>query len=222
MTVPSRTPKPVQNPWLQIPLDELEGHLALPHVAQAQLLADVFEDLLKRYSPESLAVLGCAGGNGFERIATDVTKRVVGADLNPEYIERLRARFQDHLPGLETFVGDIQTESITFAPVDLVFAALLFEYVDVDLVLQRIRSLLKAGGLLGTVVQLPQATSPAVTPSPFASLQALAAILQLVPPERLRSRAQAHGYEEIESRWVESPAGKRFQVQVFRRLPEET
>jgi SAM-dependent methyltransferase len=194
--------------------------MALPEVAQAQLLADVLEGLLKRYGPRSVAVLGCAGGNGFERIATETTERVVGVDLNPEYVERLRTRFQGRIPGLELFAGDIQTESITFEPVELVVAGLLFEYVDVDLVLRRVRNLLSVGGILGTVVQTPHPASAVVTPSPFAGLQALAAFMQLVPPERLRDLAGTHGYQEIESRWLESPGGKRFQVQTFRRRPD--
>ncbi|RPI77037.1 MAG: hypothetical protein EHM45_10650 [Desulfobacteraceae bacterium] len=58
----------MKNPWLEIPLCDYEGHRALPQVAQARLLADVFARALGRYSPESVAVLGCAGGSGFERI----------------------------------------------------------------------------------------------------------------------------------------------------------
>jgi ubiquinone/menaquinone biosynthesis C-methylase UbiE len=206
------------NPWFDIPLAEYEGHMALPQVAQAQLLADVFEGMLKEYRPQSLAVLGCAGGNGFERISIATTTRVVGVDINPTYVETLRARFQERIPNLELIVGDIQREAVRFPPVAFVFAALVLEYVDVKIVLERVRSLLTAGGILGAVVQLPSSASSPVTPSPFSSIQALAPFMRLVRPEQLKDLAETTGYQEIASSRAESLGGKQFQVQAFRLL----
>jgi trans-aconitate methyltransferase len=204
------------NPWLDIPLDEYERHMALPQVAQAPLLADVFKGMLEQHRPRSVAVLGCAGGNGFQWISPEVTKRVVGVDINPSYVQQLRIRFNGRIPGLELIVGDIQTEEVAFHPVELIFAGLVLEYVDVDAVLRKLHSLLVSGGVFGTVVQLPHPASAAVTPSPFRSLQALAPVLRFVPPARLTELAGRHVCGEIESRVVESPGGKRFQVQAFR------
>jgi hypothetical protein len=64
------------NPWLTIPLADYEAHMALPQVGQAQLLADLFAAELRERSPSSVAVLGCAGGNGFEHAPAAL--RVVG------------------------------------------------------------------------------------------------------------------------------------------------
>ena len=204
------------SPWHDIPLADYEGHMGSPEVAQAPLLAAIFDDLLRKHAPRSLAILGCLGGNGFERIpATEVT-RVVGVDINSGYIERLRDRFGDRIAGLELLTCDVQSEDSVFEPVQLAYAALLLEYVDVDIALRRIHAVLTAGGILGTVVQLPHLISPSVTPSAFPSLQKLAAFMRLVPPERLRALAGRRGFEEIESR-KETAAGKTFQVQVFRR-----
>ena len=50
----------MKNPWKDIPLADYEGHMA--KVAQAQLLAEVFGEVLKEYSPQSIGVIGCAGG----------------------------------------------------------------------------------------------------------------------------------------------------------------
>ena len=63
------------NSWLQkLPLPEYEAHMAHPRVAQAVLLCDVFAEMLDTHVPGSVAVLGCAGGNGFERISPEATK----------------------------------------------------------------------------------------------------------------------------------------------------
>ena len=55
----------MNNPWLDVPLEEYEGHMAWPAVGQAQLLSDVFSRVIEQFSPRSVAVLGCAGGLDF-------------------------------------------------------------------------------------------------------------------------------------------------------------
>lgn len=45
----------MNNPWLTIPLEDYEGHMALPDVGQAQMLANEFELLLKSHAPNSSA-----------------------------------------------------------------------------------------------------------------------------------------------------------------------
>ena len=205
----------IRNPWLDIPLDDYERHMALPQVAQAQLLSDLLAEALARYAPRSVAVLGCAGGNGFDRLDAGGIERVVGVDINPKYLATARTRFGASLPSLELIAGDLQDASVTFAPVDLVFAGLLFEYVDADLVLGRIRAMLEPGGVLRTVVQLPAASLPKISPSPYGSLAALAPLMHLVPPELLTRHAAAHRYLEADARTVDV-AGKSFRVQDFR------
>ncbi|HEX9200974.1 MAG TPA: hypothetical protein VF865_15545 [Acidobacteriaceae bacterium] len=80
----------MNNPWLTIPLEDYEGHMAMPDVGQAKMLANEFEELLKTYAPTSAALIGCAGGNGFEEAAKTGLTRLVGLDINPTYITELR------------------------------------------------------------------------------------------------------------------------------------
>jgi hypothetical protein len=207
----------MRNPWLDIPLADYEAHMALPHVAQSGLLAELFGLVLKMYSPESVAVLGCAGGNGFDRVDPAVTGRVVGIDLNPEYIAAAADRFRERLPALELLVGDMETEAVTFEPVAMIYAALIFEYVNAAVVLKRLPSLLRRNGLLCTVVQLPSASIPDITPSAFAGLGGLSSVMRLVSPQELRELAAERELQEVHQQQAESPTGKRFQMQVFRR-----
>lgn len=208
-------PEGLTNPWLSIPLADYEGHMGLPSIAQAQLLSDLLAEALAECRPESVAVLGCAGGNGLDRIDPQTTRRVVGVDLNPEYLRTAHARFHDRFPGLELHAGDVQNCSFGFDPVDLVFAALLFEYVDPNETLARIREMLSPEGRLATVVQLAGEQIPEVSPSPFTRLGELQPIMRLVPPESLHDHARANGYRRIDTRRVEAGGGKQFQVQTF-------
>lgn len=95
------------NPWLYIPASDYDAHMALPEVAQAQALSSLMAAALAEYAPSSLAVIGCATGNGFEHINTAHTPRVVGIDINPDYLKILGVRFGGRIPRLELIEADI-------------------------------------------------------------------------------------------------------------------
>jgi SAM-dependent methyltransferase len=146
----------MNNPWLDVPLSDYEAHMSLPTVAQAEMLAAQFSDALRMFLPESVAVIGCAGGNGFDRIPS-ATKRVVGVDINPSYIASASFRYQGSIPGLEFHVADIQSAPLAFDPVDLIFAALVFEYVSLPAALSNLSRVCRPGGRLVSVLQQPPA-----------------------------------------------------------------
>lgn len=211
----------MRNAWLDLPLDDYEAHMALPYVGQAQLLSELLGEALTRYVPRSIALLGCAGGNGFERVITSPVERVIGIDINPAYIERAHARFGHRIAELRLFAGDLETDDFLFKPVELVFAGLLFEYVDVAKVLLQIHSMLQKRGVLMTVIQLPSAIAD-VTPSPYTTLGILSGALRLVSPSRLVGLAQDTGFHLEEEHLVRSAGGKDFFVQAFRMDAEQT
>jgi trans-aconitate methyltransferase len=205
------------NPWLEIPLADYERHMSLPAVAQAALLADQLEALIARFQPSSVAVIGCAGGNGFDRVRSPV-ERLVGVDINPQYIESAASRYAGHIRGLELHVGDIASAKQIFEPVELIYAALVFEYVDLAQSLRNLARHCVRGGVLATLVQLPHETTSAVTPSPYSSLQRLAPAMRLVAPDELAARAADAGFAlEGTANTLAASGGKLFAAQVFRR-----
>jgi len=203
------------NPWLEIPLADYEGHMALAAVAQSGYLAQVLERLAATLEPRSVAVLGCAGGNGLDRLPPAQVRRVVGVDLNPGYLTAAQGRLQGRFRQLELHRLDLAREGGDFAPVDLVFAGLLFEYVPFASVLPRIRRMLNPGGHLGVVLQLPSADIPEVTPSPYVSLGRLEGHMMLVPPRPFEARAGKLGFVTRSSRTIVLDSGKAFQEFVF-------
>jgi SAM-dependent methyltransferase len=206
----------MRNPWLSIPLDDYENHMALPAVGQAQMIADQLDLALARWSPTSIAVLGCAGGNGLDVIAERAVARVVAVDVNPDYIERTRARHALRLRGLELVSADVESESLTYDPVDLTYAALLFEYVDVLAALKTVKRNSRPKAVLTTILQLPHKAIPTVSASPYKSLRGLASALKLVAPGTLRDAAADAGFTAADSSIIQLPSGKRFCVQNFR------
>ena len=204
----------MNNPWLDVPLADYEGHMALPGIEQAQLLSDIFAGVLAKFSPSSVAFIGCAGGNGFDRIAPAIS-RVVGVDLNPRFVAETEARFRGRIENLELIVGDIQSHEVSFSPVDLMFLGLILEYVNVESVIARMPSLLTARGHIVTVLQLPTVGYQQVSPSPFKSVHPVGEAMHLVSPARLQESVEAQGYVQLESCNVVSNGGKQFQVQAF-------
>jgi hypothetical protein len=204
------------NPWLEIPLDEYERHMSLPSIGQAQMLADQLAHLIARYRPASVGIVGCAGGNGLDRIETWSVERVVAVDVNPRYVEASRARHARRLTCLDLYCADVQTGSLQFEPVDLMYAALLFEYVDVPSILATIKRNCRSGGILATVLQLPSRDQHPVSASPYRSLNSLAPIIKLIAPADLCGYAETAGFTAVYSEIITLASGKQFWLQAFR------
>ncbi len=205
----------MKNPWLDVPLDDYESHMSLPHVGQSQLLSQLLGEAIESYRPSSIALLGCAGGNGLERVPSTSVERVVGIDINEQYLERTADRYRNCIPRLELFAGDLGVDRFVFEPVDLVFAGLIFEYVDTTKLLKQALSMLANGGRLVSVVQLPSSIEE-VTPSPYTTLKSISSMLHVVSPDRLTALAKEAGFDIEAERVVTASGGKAFQVSAFR------
>ena len=204
----------MHSPWLDIPLADYEGHMSLPSVSQAEMLAKQFAELLAEFSPSSVAVIGCAGGNGLEHVRSESTARVVGVDINPRYIEELSSRYAKRVPNLELYVADVQ-QPLPFKPVDFIYAALIFEYVALIPTLRNLKAVCRPNGVLAVLLQLPSRSVAPVSPSPFTSLLFLAPAMHLVSPSDFRASAVELGFVPLSSHQISLPSGKEFVVQVF-------
>lgn len=189
--------------------------MALPQVGQAQLLSRPLGEAIERHRPSAVALLGCAEGNGLERIPASSVERVVCIDINQQYLER----YGQLVHRLELVAGNLETDSFTFGPVDLVFAGLIFEYVDARALLRQTRYMLRPEGRLVSVVQLPSRFSD-VTPSPYVSLDRLAPALRVVPVQELKSLALEAGFKWETESVVTASGGKSFQVNTFQATTE--
>jgi len=210
----------MNNPWLQIPASDYEAHMALPEVAQAQALNNLMASALSEYTPASLAVIGCTTGNGFEHINTTHTRRVVGIDINPAYLNILETRFRGRIPCLELLEADITAQDFRIAPVSMVFAGLLFEYVDVSAALRSISQCLASGGILIAVLQQPSTESAPVTATRYKSLELLSPIMNLVPPTHFSNICGCVGLRQIKTDTIPLKKGKTFFVGFYRKDTE--
>jgi ubiquinone/menaquinone biosynthesis C-methylase UbiE len=186
-------------------------------VGQSPVLNQIFAETVAEFCPLSMAVLGCSTGNGFEHIDPDVTQRVVGIDINPDYLNILEQRHRRRLTQLELVCADIASCRLETRSFDLVHGALIFEYVEPERVLPGLATWLRAGGVLSVVLQLPSPTSNKVSETPYRSLRSLGSIMHLVQPVVFKRIAGRSGLSMLQSREIDLRLGKKFHVATYRK-----
>jgi hypothetical protein len=209
-------PTTVVNPWLSIPLAEYEAHMTLPDIAQGPALASELASLVGRHRPSSLALLGCSGGNGLERLDPAVTTRVVALDVNPAYVAIAARRHARSFDRFEPVVCDLAAaREAPFAEVDLVFAGLLLEYVPLATALRFVRSALRREGVFGCVLQVDSKSTGLVSPSPYTSLAVLSGYMSLVTPEEVEREAATSRLRITTMGRLRMPNGKELVTQSY-------
>jgi SAM-dependent methyltransferase len=206
----------VRNPWLEIPLIDYERHMALPEIGQARMLSGQLKLAVEANKPQSLALIGCAGGNGLETIIGGSVRRIVGIDINAQYIEIIHSRFCNFFEQLEVYIGNIENIRYEIAPVELIFSGLIFEYVEVVSAINTMKNICLPNGRLFILLQNPDATVRPVSPSPYTSLKALASFMQLKKTGDVISASQNAGFTLLASNQITLASGKQFSILTFK------
>jgi SAM-dependent methyltransferase len=207
----------MSNPWLNVPLCDYEGHMGSSTVQQSEPLSRLFAESLTLLNPTSVAILGIAGGNGLQRIPTKSVQRILGIDINPDYLDAVRQRFPQ-LPGLELHCADLAEHTLDLAPVDLVHAALIFEHTGTTRALDNAMALVAPHGTLSVVLQRPGDSSQNIGNSGYASVQSRGEHFSLVDPAQLTKTLCARNFTLIHQGRRPVPAGKALQLSIFTRV----
>jgi len=205
----------MSNPWKEIPLSDYEGHMTLPEVGQSRMLADELTNLLKSYRSKSVAIIGCAGGNGFDEAFQSGVERIVGVDINHDYLVETKSRYEGKFSELDVYCANVEDELPDISPVDMIYAALIFEYVDVKKTLSSLKKICKKGGVLAVLLQLPKEGLSNVSPSPFTSLGQLTSIMRLVPPSEIHESAKDIGFSLESEKTITLKSQKEFSLQIY-------
>jgi hypothetical protein len=206
----------MSNPWLAIALEDYEGHMGSDSVRQLGTLSDLFTRALDLCFPESVAVLGVAGGNGLERVDSAITRRIVGLDINARYLEAVRQRY-GALAGLELCCADLAERHLSLAPVELMHAALVFEHAGLGRCLDNALSMVAPGGKLSVVLQLQGEAEQDVTPTRYLSVQALRDCFALIDVSQFRRKLEEKGFYLFQPEQRSLPTGKAFWLGIFAR-----
>ena len=83
------------NPWKEISLSDYENHMSLDSIRQLQSLNLTMKEQLDDYDVKTVMIIGIAGGNGLEHVKTNKYCKVLGVDINEDYLTVVKARYKD-------------------------------------------------------------------------------------------------------------------------------
>lgn len=207
---------PERVPWLAVTAAEYEALMGPEGLDLLEPLSRAFAQVYRRARPARLLVLGCGTGAGLEHVDPEVTGRVVGVDLNLQYLAVARQRHQRLGARLELFCADARTADLPEGGFDLVHAALLAEYVDPEALAAAMARAAAPGGTCAVVQRLPGG-EPAEEAAASESVRALAGATRLVEPADLAAAFARRGLRRAGAWEVAARGGRRLRVSVSRR-----
>jgi hypothetical protein len=193
--------------WNMIPLDDYEKHMRHDTVGQTQLLSELTRKYLEWLTPDITMFLGVAGGNGLEHIDNRVTHKVYGIDINKQYLTETKTRFESRIPNLELIDMDVSKSSIEIAKADLIWAALIFEYVDMRSCFRFINNNIQESGHVVITIQVNNGAR-SVSQSGVETVKLLGQIFKPVDATELLALAERFGFLEIKNEEHVLPNGK--------------
>jgi len=205
----------MENVWNSIPLQDYELHMQHETVGQLQLLSELTNKYLERVKPNIVIFLGIAGGNGLEHIDNGVTRQVYGIDINQNYLHETKERFKNRIRNLHLINIDISSgekEKVTKA--SLIWAALIFEYVETDACFEFINNNIQDNGYLIVTIQDNNGLS-SVSKTGIESIKSAGKIFKQISEHELLSGAAKIGFYKVDFEENLLPNGKSLKTYMF-------
>lgn len=206
----------MDNIWEKIPLEDYEKHMSHETVGQLQLLSELTKKYLTRLKPETSIFLGVSGGNGLEHIDNKITKKVYGIDINNEYLRQTGIRFANSIKNLDLINLDISDCAGEIEKVDFIWAALIFEYVEMNSCFKFISNNIQDNGYVIISIQVNNGAG-SISKSGVETVKLIGQIFKSVDPTDLQSFASKFNFIEIGSEENFLPNGKSIKTFCFRK-----
>jgi len=204
------------NPWLHIPAEDYENHMSSVNIGQLQALNAITNNKLEYLRPISLAILGCATGNGFEHVNNHVTKLVYGIDVNQQYLNVARERYENKIDDFRLLQADLNTDEVDVKDIDLTIAALVFEYLDLSVTIPKIKKIMACDGTLIVILQ-HTLKSDFVSDTNIESMKSLSSISKNVSEFDFSAKAAKYGLIKIKRETYKLNQDKEFILLTFRK-----
>ena len=172
---------------------DYEEHMSHTAVGQLRLLNSLTKKYLAKIKPTACVFLGIAGGNGLEHIDTNITKTVIGIDINQDYLDVTHKRFANKIDSLALLNLDIKRDEAPPIKSDFVWAALLLEYTGIEHALSFTKKILASGGHFIVTIQSNNGLH-SVSNTGVESVKKAGTVFKSVDLELLLSRAIASGF----------------------------
>ena len=197
------------NPWTTIPLTDYEQHMSHSSVGQLSLLNSLTKKYLAKLKPATCLFMGIAGGNGLEHIDNDISKNVIGIDINQEYLDVCFKRYHDRIDSLQLLELDITKDTNRICSADFIWAALVLEYAGIDKCLEFSNNNILRGGHFIVTIQSNN-NLQSVSPTEVESVKKAGTIFNTVDPEVMLVKAKELGYALVDEQVNQLPNRKSF------------
>jgi len=181
----------VKNPWLEISISDYVNHMRSPEVMQYQLINECFKYEYNKFNPKRIFVPGCTIGNGFEYINWESVESITALDINCEYLSILKDKFKKNKK-LEIINDDLLIFKPGIRKFDLIFAALIFEYVDLISALKKMKKMMHTSSILFSMTQLPGKIK--VTKTKYKALEKLSPVMHLITEIEFQHSLKEQGF----------------------------
>lgn len=119
-------------PWEKISFIDYEKHMNSKEVMQLQTLNKIIKKQLNKYDVQSVCIFGITCGNGLKHVDTNKINKIIGIDINNDYLEECRKRYSC-LGGLQLLNFDLESANVKLGiESDLIIANLVIEYIGIS------------------------------------------------------------------------------------------
>jgi transketolase C-terminal domain/subunit len=150
-----------------------------------------------------------------EHIDNNFTNQVFGIDINQNYLNETKKRFKDKIPNLQLANIDISTKTTEkIATANLIWAALIFEYVAADKCFEFINNNIQENGFLVATIQENNGVS-SISQTGVETIKTAGQIFRLISDSDLVSVADKFGFNKIDFEENILPNGKSLKTYTF-------
>lgn len=208
----------MDNPWEKIDLKIYETHMASNNVYQLQTLKSITESQMKDYVHTNVLILGISGGNGLEHIDVSQTKKIVGIDVNSQYLNICRKRYQHLTDILELVCCDLTNSDVELPYSDIMICNLIIEYIGINTFIELIQNNKESINIISIILQKNNDNGFVSNSSFSSSFKILESILHNIDEDNLRIELLKIGFNCINKLSYPLPNGKEFLRIDFKKL----
>jgi hypothetical protein len=140
---------------------------------------------------------------------------VIGVDINSQYLDICKDRFESKSYDLELMCCDMDKTVFDVGPIDYISCALFLEYIDWDKAIKQIKNMMNEQSVFNIVIQRNN-NHHFVSQTGIESLNVLSSISETIDEEVLETRLDVLHMEQVKKEYIDLPNGKEFIMYIYK------
>lgn len=193
----------MDNPWNSIPINDYLNHMENDNVYQLQVLNSIIKEQLNQLnsSYKNVAILGITDGNGLEHIDSSKINKLVGLDINTDYLQLCSNNYKQLDKILHLHCVDMINEKSKAVKllndVDFIIANLIIEHIHLDNFIDIIIRLPYRSRRISCVIQ-HNSDSSFISHSGYEKVfECLIQIIEEIDEDKLKNSMEAINYKPV-------------------------